>query len=112
MWLFHFIILGSLRTKRPLTGSEKVIRLFPHKHDVEVYNLDSIRNMAGEKNSLPAIDWGTDKTILKNCPAHSNLEIKKGAPVVLVRNLFHISSSQVNGLTGTIADTTSVGSIV
>ena len=100
------------RLKRPLTGSEKVVRLYPHKHDVEAYNLDSIRNMAGEEFSFSANDWGTDKTILKNCPAPSLVVIKKGAPVVLVRNLFHISSSLVNGLTGTIVDITSVGPIV
>ena len=107
--------LQSILNDRSVLAWTTEGRLFISKaycNNVEAYSLFSIRNMAWEEFSFPANDWGTDKTILKNCPAPSNLVIKKGTPVVLVRNLFHISLSLVSGLSGTIVDITSVGPIV
>ena len=101
-------LLDSL--SRPLAGPS--VRLYSHKHDVEMYNNQKISEMEGDPTTYKASDSGQQKNSLKTCSAPATLILKVGAPVILVKNMFHISKSLVNGLSGTVTKISPAGPIV
>ena len=55
---------------------------------------------------------GRDRSVLKKCSAPQTLVLKEGAPVILVKNMFHLSNSLVNGLSGVVASVSPAGPVI
>ncbi|XP_066286773.1 uncharacterized protein [Branchiostoma lanceolatum] len=86
---------------RPLP--KVAVRLYSLRQDMEVYNQQKLDSMEGVETRFAAQDLGRDTAMLdKLCQVPSILSLKIGAPVVLLRNLFHVSPRLVNGLGGVV----------
>ena len=88
------------RLSRPLAGPS--VRLYSCKHDVEFFNNEKIKELSGDSVVYKACDAGQKRSVLKTCSAPAHLILKVGAPVILIKNMFHVSNSLVNGLSGTV----------
>lgn len=81
-------------------------RLYPHKKDVAFENLQELKRLSGESFMFVAVDKGIPKCIElleKHCAAESKIILKKGAQVVLLRNL-DFGRGLVNGSRGIVTD--------
>ncbi|CAH1277388.1 PIF1 [Branchiostoma lanceolatum] len=88
---------------RPLPRVD--VRLYSLRQDMNVYNEQRIAAFEGIETRYVARDSGPSKGGLdKLCQAPRVLVLKKGAPVVLLQNLFSISPNLVNGCTGIVKD--------
>ncbi|KAI8509527.1 DNA helicase [Branchiostoma belcheri] len=88
---------------RPLPKVD--MRLYSLRRDMNAYNERQIATIEGMERRYVAQDMGTAKASLdKLCQAPQILVLKKGAPVILLQNLFSISSKLVNGATGIVND--------
>ncbi|POS81461.1 DNA repair and recombination protein pif1 [Diaporthe helianthi] len=80
----------------------EVTELFPTRHEVENSNQRRLRELPGEAHRYEAVDTGDpnirDK-LLGNMMAPKVLELKKGAQVMLIKNL---DETLVNGSLGTV----------
>lgn len=92
---------------RPITYEDNIdgTELFPTRHEVENANRNRMRNLTGNSHIFSARDAGTiqnkeqrDK-LLSNCMAPVELELKKGAQVMLIKNF---DETLVNGSLGKV----------
>jgi ATP-dependent DNA helicase PIF1 len=76
----------------PADGIEYT-RLFPHKRDVDTENLKRLQQLQGQSHFYDAIDTSRFPNsshlaqLQKGCPAPAKLELKRGAQVILLKNL-------------------------
>lgn len=92
---------------RPLTFEDMLdaTELFPTRQEVERANAERLRGLQGENFPFPAKDGGsiTDKNgrdrLLSNCLAPELITLKKGAQVMLIKN---IDETLVNGSLGRV----------
>jgi ATP-dependent DNA helicase PIF1 len=94
--------------KRPLPDGEANIKLFSTNDRVDDFNRDRILDFPGPLYEFVASDSG-DKKYLSHILAPHILWLKKGAPVILLRNL---SDKLFNGLRGEVYDIVDGGAII
>ncbi|XP_060571759.1 uncharacterized protein LOC132729940 [Ruditapes philippinarum] len=94
--------------QRPLEKDDNCIKLFSRNEQVDDYNRQCIVDFPGELYEYKSTDEG-DRKFLNKILAPQTLWLKKGAPVMLLRNL---SDKLVNGLRGTVVDITESGPVV
>ncbi|KAL2142629.1 hypothetical protein VTI28DRAFT_893 [Corynascus sepedonium] len=90
--------------KRPLTFNDglEVTELFPTRNEVESSNQRRLRALTGKLYRYDALDAGDEKVrdrLLANMMAPPTLELKKGAQVMLIKNM---DETLVNGSLGTV----------
>ena len=100
------IFLNSL--SRELNNDSEVIpvNLYATRNRADIYNYSQLEKINEKQVSFSALDEGTARnstSILDQCPAPSELTLKKGAQVMLVKNL---TNDLVNGTVGIIVDFT------
>lgn len=92
---------------RPLSFADdfEATELFPTRNEVEYANTARMRNLSGREFEFKAVDGGCivdhaqrDK-LLANCMAPASISLKKGAQVMLIKN---IDDSLVNGSVGKV----------
>ena len=89
------------RMARPLnSASEEPLKLFSNNLLTDIYNRDAILKLPGDLYSFDSTDTG-EETHLQELTAPQTLWVKKGAKVMLLRNL---SDTLVNGLRGVVWD--------
>lgn len=79
-------------------------RLFAYNESVDHYNLAALEKLPSEAVEYKAMDEGTDvylKQLQKNCQAPTSLILKKGAQVMLLKNL-SVATGLVNGTRGVV----------
>ncbi|KAM4641380.1 ATP-dependent DNA helicase PIF1 [Discoglossus pictus] len=78
-------------------------RLCTHKDDVEITNERRLQQLPGESHTYDALDSDPMlvKTIDSQCPVNQKLVLKKGAQVMLAKNL-DVSRGLVNGARGVV----------
>ncbi|KAG8437075.1 hypothetical protein GDO86_007958 [Hymenochirus boettgeri] len=93
-----------------LTGTRRIerdgilaTRLCTHKDDVELTNDRRLQQLPGELHSYEALDSDPMliKTINAQCPVNQQIQLKKGAQVMLTKNL-DVSRGLVNGARGVV----------
>jgi len=91
---------------RPLDDSQATMatELFPTRNEVETANTSRMNQLVGDVKTYEARDGGTtDKVqrdrLLQSCMAAETLHLKKGAQVMLIKN---IDESLVNGSVGQV----------
>ncbi|GAB7347240.1 hypothetical protein MBLNU459_g3339t1 [Dothideomycetes sp. NU459] len=92
---------------RPMEFSDSLAatELFPTRNEVERANATKMSQLVGEVRTFEARDGGTimDKTqrdkLLSNCMAPETIQLKKGAQVMLIKN---IDETLVNGSLGKV----------
>ncbi|XP_015575430.2 ATP-dependent DNA helicase PIF1 isoform X1 [Ricinus communis] len=77
------------------------VRLYPRIEDVNKVNEKRLKSLGEKIVAYKAVDGGTRKELLKQGMAQDQLEICKGARVMLIKNL-HVWSKLCNGATGTV----------
>jgi len=84
--------------ERPILREEKLapVHLYPRNFETEIYNAECLHKVPGEQIIYQSEDSGHMRK-LQTLPVAKILALKKGAPVMLVRN---ISEVLVNGLQG------------
>lgn len=95
------------KLSRPLDsdGFTMATELFPTRNEVEAANASRMRQLVGEVKTFEARDGGViqDKAqrdrLLQNCMAPEQIQLKKGAQVMLIKN---IDEQLVNGSIGTV----------
>ena len=98
--------IRSLDRDLPHEDGVDPIRLFAKKDPTNSYNASMLQSLDNPNDPqtksmiYKSIDTG-DKTLLRLCPAPQTLELKKGAQVMVTRN---IAAGVVNGSIGTIMD--------
>lgn len=92
---------------RPLSFADdfEATELFPTRNEVDYANSARMRNLSGREFEFKAIDGGSivdhaqrDK-LLANCMAPASISLKKGAQVMLIKN---IDDTLVNGSVGKV----------
>jgi ATP-dependent DNA helicase PIF1 len=88
------------------TEAERKIKptiLYPHKADVNRTNEMELSKLKGPVRLYASTDTCTEftKRVLNNCPAPEQLKLKKGAQVILLKNL-DFSRGLVNGSKGVV----------
>lgn len=100
-------IAAFQKLNRPLTFEDDITatELFPTRKEVEEANATKMRNLQGKEYNFDARDGGAivdqaqrDK-LLQNCMAPAAITLKKGAQVMLIKN---IDESLVNGSLGRV----------
>lgn len=100
-------IAAFQKLNRPLTFEDDITatELFPTRKEVDEANASKMRNLQGKEYVFDARDGGAivdqaqrDK-LLQNCMAPSAIVLKKGAQVMLIKN---IDESLVNGSLGRV----------
>lgn len=97
--------MSSLLFTIPKMPNAECKRRFPTRHEVDLANTMRMKNLSGEGFVFEARDGGTiqDKAqrdrLLSNCMAPPKLELKKGAQVMLIKN---IDETLVNGSLGMV----------
>lgn len=95
------------KLNRPLTFEDDITatELFPTRKEVEEANSSKMRNLQGQEYIFASRDGGAivdqaqrDK-LLQNCMAPASISLKKGAQVMLIKN---VDESLVNGSLGRI----------
>eukprot|EP00079_Xenopus_tropicalis_P015866 XP_004914012.1 PREDICTED: ATP-dependent DNA helicase PIF1 [Xenopus tropicalis] len=78
-------------------------RLCTHKDDVEITNERRLQQLPGESHLYEALDSDPMlvKTINAQCPVNQQIQLKKGAQVMLAKNL-DVSRGLVNGARGVV----------
>ncbi|KAM8930080.1 ATP-dependent DNA helicase PIF1 [Pelodytes ibericus] len=78
-------------------------RLCTHKDDVEIMNERRLQQLPGDMNSYDALDSDPMlvKTINNQCPVSEKIQLKKGAQVMLAKNL-DVTRGLVNGARGVV----------
>ncbi|MEE6495075.1 hypothetical protein FKM82_001945 [Ascaphus truei] len=78
-------------------------RLCTHKDDVELTNERRLQQLPGESNTYDALDSDPMlvKTINSQCPVNQQIQLKKGAQVMLAKNL-DVTRGLVNGARGVV----------
>ncbi len=92
---------------RPLNFNDEIeaTELFPTRNEVESANFNRLRNLQGQEFVFEARDGGAivDKAqrdkLLQNCMAPESITLKKGAQVMLIKN---VDESLVNGSLGKV----------
>lgn len=84
---------------RPLSGVVRPVKLCARNEMVDDINRQGILEWPGELYEFKSIDEGTQSFLTNRVTAPKILWLKKGAPVILLRN---ISDQLVNGLQGYI----------
>lgn len=92
---------------RPLKFEDELecTELYPRREDVERANFERLNNLQGQPYMFDARDGGaiTDKTqrdkLLSNCMAPESITLKKGAQVMLIKN---VDEGLVNGSIGQV----------
>ncbi|KAL2164297.1 hypothetical protein VTH06DRAFT_3513 [Thermothelomyces fergusii] len=89
---------------RPLTFNDglEVTELFPTRNEVESSNQRRLKALSGKPHRYDAVDTGDVKIrdkLLANMMAPPTLELKKGAQVMLIKNM---DDTLVNGSLGTV----------
>ncbi|KAL2156312.1 hypothetical protein VTH82DRAFT_1057 [Thermothelomyces myriococcoides] len=89
---------------RPLTFNDglEVTELFPTRNEVESSNQRRLKALTGKTYRYDAVDTGDEKIrdkLLANMMAPPTLELKKGAQVMLIKNM---DDTLVNGSLGTV----------
>ncbi|KAM4721673.1 ATP-dependent DNA helicase PIF1 [Rhinophrynus dorsalis] len=93
-----------------LTGNHKIerdgilaTRLCTHKDDVELTNERRLQQLPGETHCYDALDSDPMlvKTINSQCPVNQQIQLKKGAQVMLAKNL-DVARGLVNGARGVV----------
>lgn len=90
---------------RELVYDDTVIeptRLYPLREQVDAYNSERLEKLSGDVKTYRAGDWGREiDKLTKSCIAPTELHLKIGAQVILVKNL---SERLVNGSQGVVID--------
>ncbi len=83
----------------------KATVLYPHRADVNLMNNAELEKLKGPTYIYRARDTGSTslQKLLEHCPAPSELMLKKGAQVVLLKNL-DFTQGLVNGARGVVVD--------
>jgi ATP-dependent DNA helicase PIF1 len=97
--------IRSLSREVPTVDGIEPVKLHALKAKVSAYNTERLTKLTTDVHTYDSIDIG-QRNILKQCPAEQSLSLKKGAQVMLIRNL---SSTAVNGSVGTITDFVKIG---
>lgn len=85
-------------------------RLYPHLKDVDEFNELQLHTIEGKGKLYNSKDIGKDEfldCIRKNCPAPAQLKLKKGAQVLLLKNIYlkgNFKLSVANGSRGVVLD--------
>jgi len=95
-----------IRSNDADAADDSYVRLFPLNRMVSDYNAQKLQNIPTEKHTFKAIDCfnsfnETDRNLLNSCPVKEFMEYKKGARVMLRRNLC-FKLGLVNGACGTV----------
>ncbi|XP_048258237.1 uncharacterized protein LOC125383642 [Haliotis rufescens] len=93
---------------RPLNTNKRPTLLFGTNFDVEYENQMALHEDGENIRCYRALDSG-ETLLLQRCQAKKNLQLKVGAPVILIRNVKH---SLVNGSKGTVLSFTDKGPVV
>lgn len=102
----HKTLLSRLNVKLPSTNGILPTRLHTHRKSVDSDNEKALAALPGEEVSFVAVDDKIEKAaydqLQKNCLAPANLVLKRGAQVMLLKNLNppHL----VNGSRGIVID--------
>ncbi|RUS25013.1 DNA helicase-like protein, partial [Jimgerdemannia flammicorona] len=88
------------RELKSLDRAFRPIQLYPYRSDVDFVNNTRLAALKGHPRRFNTQDWG-DIRLLQHCIAPEILELKIGAPVILIRNL---DPDLVNGSVGTVID--------
>jgi ATP-dependent DNA helicase PIF1 len=94
--------LTSLDREIPNMWEGEPVNLYSDRRSVQDYNLNKLDALSGEMMEYKTQDKYTtreDLSLLKNVPAPDVLKLKKGAQVMLVKNM---DKWMVNGLTGIV----------
>ena len=92
---------------RPLSFGDELVatELFPTRNEVESANTTRLKSLQGQESAYEARDGGAiiDKAqrdrLLQNCMAPESISLKKGAQVMLIKN---VDESLVNGSLGQV----------
>lgn len=90
---------------KALVPGREITRLYTHNIDVDNINKVELSKLSGELKSFLMQSKGVDKLVAelkRNCLALENLDLKKGAIVMFVKNNFE--KEYVNGTLGTVID--------
>jgi len=93
------------RMLQPIESAIKPTKLYTHNADVDAINnleLEKINQKSHNYDMTSSGEKGLVKTIKKYCLAPEDLQLKKGAMVMFVKNNF--SAGYVNGTLGKIVD--------
>ncbi|XP_077981577.1 ATP-dependent DNA helicase PIF1-like [Glandiceps talaboti] len=95
--------LASTATNRIDKDGILATRLCTHKEDVEQINVVQLEKLTGERKIYEAMDSdpALARLINNQCPVKQNIVIKKGAQVMLTKNL-DVSRGLVNGARGVV----------
>lgn len=97
------------KCSNPVTSDDGIqpTRLYPLKRSVEEENLKELSSLPGDPKVFHADDNAKfpsyQQQLEKSCPAPSSLYLKKGAQVILLRNI-SVDRELVNGARGIIID--------
>ncbi len=94
----------SLERPLPTDDGIEATELFSTRNEVENANSKKLRALTGEAHQYAAVDTGRNEfrdKLLQNMMAPKTLVLKKGAQVMLIKNL---DAELVNGSTGTIIE--------
>ena len=98
--------LNSL--SRPLSTDDETVKLFSRNEQVDEFNRRKVIEFPGQLYEFQCADEG-DQKYLNKMLAPKTLWLKKGAPVILLRNM---SEKLVNGLRGHVHDITETGPVI
>ncbi|KAG9395074.1 DNA helicase Pif1 like [Carpediemonas membranifera] len=81
------------------------VKLYPFRRDVDRDNSIELRRIDAEAITIAGVDTGADaqRRLLEHCPAPLALTLKKGAQVMLLKNL-DVGAGLCNGATGVVLE--------
>jgi len=97
------IALLQQASKTQLEGFEEPPKLYSHNRDVNMLNITRLRELNGMSKLFPARTKGNAKlleTLKKSVRAEEQLELKKGAKVMFVKNNYE--AGYINGTLGEV----------
>lgn len=86
----------------PSLGVEPT-KIFCHRHSVELENQKKFQSLTEPIQDYQAVEQGYQAAMLmKDCPALEHLQLRVGAQVILIKNMFQTSKSLCNGARGIV----------
>ena len=99
----HSIFLHHLQRPLLLIAGQTAVHLYSTNEEVKGHNAKELINLSGNAHTFISVDTG-EKQSLKHRPLQSKLQLKIGAPVVLVVT---INERLVNGMKGEVINMSS-----